>query len=149
MPRRPRPRRNTTQGRRSRLIIRRIDPFTVLKFSVLVYIALYGVLLVAGTILWGLASNSGVRGNVESFVADLTGTEFRFHGGQLVRSSAIGGAILVLAGTCANVLGVVIYNLISDLAGGIGITVEERVRRKDDARGDQPGGDQRGGRGAA
>lgn len=124
-------RRGMAQGRRSRLIIRRIDPFSVLKFSALIYLAMYLVLVVAGVFLWGLASNSGVRGNVESFVGDLIGSEdFKLDGDQLMRSSVIGGAILVVAGTCANVCMVVIYNLISDLVGGITISVEEKVRRR-------------------
>lgn len=119
------------QGRRSRLIIRRIDPLTVLKFSAIIFLAMYLVVLVAGVVLWGLASNSGARGNIESFIGDLTSSpEFAFKGDQLMRASLVGGAILVVAGTCANVLMVVIYNLVSDLVGGIGISVEERVRRR-------------------
>lgn len=119
-------------GRRSRLIVRKIDPLTVLKFSVLIYLALYLMLLVAGVVLWGLASNAGIRANIESFIRELIGSDdFQFKGGQLFRSSVMGGAILVMAGTAANVLMAVLYNLISDVVGGIGISVEERVRRRD------------------
>lgn len=118
-------------GRRSRLAIRRIDPLSVLKFSALIYLAMYLVLLVAGVVLWNLASTSGVRGNVESFVGELIGREeFKFQGGDMMRSSVIGGAVLVAGGTFANVCMVVIYNLISDLVGGVTISVEERVRRR-------------------
>ena len=36
------------QGRRSRLIIRRVDPWTILKFAVLLFTSTYFVILVAG-----------------------------------------------------------------------------------------------------
>ena len=39
------------QGRRSRLIIRRVDPWTILKFSVLLFLSTYFVVLVAGIVL--------------------------------------------------------------------------------------------------
>jgi hypothetical protein len=128
------------QGRRSRLIIRKVDPWTILKFSALIYLAMYVILLVAGVVLWTVASVSGVRGQIESFVGELIASEeFRFDASQLLRSSVIGGAILVVAGTCANVLMAVIFNLISDLVGGIGITVEEKVRRRGDQQRDRDG----------
>lgn len=130
------------QGRRSRLIIRKVDPLSVLKFSVLLFIALYLVMVVAGVVLWGLASNAGIRGNIESLIGDLIASdEFTFKGGQLLRASVIGGAILVVSGTGASVLTAVLFNLISDLVGGIGISVEERVRRRDRGRTAEPGYD--------
>jgi hypothetical protein len=118
------------QGRRSRLIIRRVDPWTILKFSALLYASTYFVLLVAGIVLWLVATASGVRGNIESFIAELIASErFQFESRQILRSSAIGGALLVVIGTFANVLMAVLFNLISDVVGGIGIAVEERPPR--------------------
>ncbi len=43
------------QGRRVRLVVRRIEPWTVLKFSVLLFATLYLVILVAGLVLWAAA----------------------------------------------------------------------------------------------
>ena len=119
------------QGRRSRLIIRRVDPWTILKFSVLLYLSMYFVVLVAGIVLWAVASATGVRGNVESFVGELIASDkFKFEASQLLKSSVIGGALLVVIGSAANVLMAVLFNLISDVAGGIGISVEERPPRR-------------------
>lgn len=124
-------RRQMPQGRRSRLIIRRVDPWTILKFSVLLYLSMYFVILVAGIVLWGAASASGVRGNIESFLGELIAAEdFQFKADQILRSSVIGGAILVAVGSLANVLMAVLFNLISDVVGGIGISVEERPPRR-------------------
>jgi len=119
------------QGRRSRLIIRRVDPWTVLKFSVLLYLSMYFVILVAGIVLWGVATATGVRGNIESFVGQLIASDnFKFEAGQILRSSVIGGALLVMVGSAANILMAVLFNLISDVVGGIGISVEERPPRR-------------------
>jgi hypothetical protein len=123
------------QGRRSRLIIRRVDPWTVLKFSALLYLSTYFVVLVAGIVLWSVATATGVRGNIESFVGELIASErFEFEADQILRSSVFGGAVLVVVGTFFNVLLAVLFNLISDVVGGVGISVEERPPRVRKAR---------------
>ncbi len=96
------------------------------RVSVLFYFALYCVLLVAGVILWAAASATGLRGNVESFIADLIASgKFQFVGSELFRAAAIGGVVLVVLGSAANVLLAVLYNLISEVVGGIKFVVEE------------------------
>jgi uncharacterized iron-regulated membrane protein len=119
------------QGRRVRLVVRRVEPWTVLKFSVLLFATLYLVILVAGLVLWAAATATGVRGNVEKFIGDLIASDdFHLLGGTVVRASVLGGAVLVLLGTGANVLFAVLYNLISDVVGGIVIVFEERPTRR-------------------
>jgi hypothetical protein len=135
------------QGRRVRRVIRRVDPWTVLRFSVLFYLSIFLVVLVAGVALWQVASATGVRDNAESFVGELVGAgpttdpaggapstpnsssatnnNFRFQGARILQASALGGLVLVVVGTGANVLLVVLYNLISDVVGGIEMTVLE------------------------
>lgn len=123
--------RGRPQGRRSRLVIRRVDPWTVLKFSALLYVSLYFVVLVAGVVLWSAATAAGVRSNVESFIGQLIASDhFRFQAGKILQASAIGGAVLVVLGSLTNVLMSVLFNLISDVVGGIGISVEERPPRR-------------------
>ena len=120
-----------TQGRRSRLIIRRVDPWTILKFAVLLFSSMYFIIVVAGIVLWAAATGSGVRGNIESFIGELIASEdFKFNASQILRSSVIGGALLVVVGSLTSVLMAVLFNLISDVVGGIGISVEERAPRR-------------------
>jgi Transmembrane domain of unknown function (DUF3566) len=132
------------QGRRVRRVIRKVDPWTVLRFSVFFYLSIFLVMLVAGVALWQVGSATGVRDNAEGFVGELVGAgpttdpaggaastdntkdnNFRFEGGRILQASALGGLVLVVVGTGANVLLVVLYNLISDVAGGVEITVLE------------------------
>ena len=105
------------QGRRVRLVVRRIEPWTVLKFSVLLFATLYLVFLVAGLVLWAAATATGLRENIEKFIGDLIASDdFRILGPTMLRASVLGGLVLVVMGTGANVLLAVLYNLISDLS---------------------------------
>ena len=114
------------QGRRLRRIIRRVDPWTVLRFSLVFYACMLVVAMVAGFVLWGAASTTGVIDNIERFFKELFALEsFRINGGLIFRSTLIGGLVLVLLGTGTNVLLAVLYNLTSDVVGGIEVTVLE------------------------
>jgi hypothetical protein len=120
-----------TQGRRVRLVVRRVEPWTVLKFSVLLFATLYLVFLVAGLVLWGAATATGLRGNIEKFIGDLIASDnFKILGPTMLRASVVGGFVLVVLGTGANVLFAVLYNLISDVVGGIAVVFEERPTRR-------------------
>ena len=120
-------------GRRRprREVVRRIDTWSVLKVSVVFYVALYSVFLIAGVLLWTAATSTGLRHNVERFIADLIASgKFHFVGSELFRGAVIGGGALVILGTAANVLLSVLYNLISEVIGGLSIVVEERPLRR-------------------
>jgi len=124
-------RRPVAQGRRVRLVVRRVEPWTVLKFSVLLFATLYLVLLVAGLVLWAAATATGLRENIETFIGDLIASDdFRILGPTMLRASIVGGFVLVVMGTGANVLFAVLYNLISDVVGGIAVVFEERPTRR-------------------
>ncbi|HUP70461.1 MAG TPA: DUF3566 domain-containing protein [Acidimicrobiales bacterium] len=120
------------QGRRVRRILRRVDPWTVLRFSVLFYLCLLVVSLVAGLLLWAAASTTGVIDNFERFIKELFAFQtFSINGALIFRSTLIGGLVMVLLGSGFNVLMAVIYNLTSDVVGGIEVAVleEEPTRR--------------------
>lgn len=110
-------------------IVRRVDAWGVFKISIIFYVILYIILLVAGILLWNLANTTGTVANVEGFARDLFGLKtFEFDGEKLFRASWVLGAILVIAGTGLNVTLAVLFNLISDLVGGVRVTVlEEEV----------------------
>ncbi len=115
-----------------RRILRRVDPWTVLRFSVLFYLCLLVVSLVAGLLLWAAASTTGVIDNFERFIKELFAFQtFSIDGALIFRSTLIGGLVLVLLGSGFNVLMAVIYNLTSDVVGGIEVAVlEEEPNRR-------------------
>lgn len=119
------------QGRRVRLVVRRVEPWTVLKFSVLLFATLYLVFLVAGLVLWAAATATGLRENIEKFIGDLIASDnFKILGATMMRASVLGGLVMVVLGTGAAVLFTVLYNLISDVIGGITVVFEERPTRR-------------------
>ena len=116
--------------RTSHVVLRRVDPWSVLKLSLVFYFCVCLVLLVASVVLWAGASASGVVGNVEGFFRDAGFDGFEFAPAQLLKAFAIGGLILVLAGTLANMLLAALFNLMSDVVGGLKVTLAEDVRRR-------------------
>jgi len=114
------------RARKVRRVIRRFDPWSVLKLSLLFYFCLFVVMMVAGTLLWSLASGTGTITDIEGFIKDVGAFKtFEFEGTKIFRASLLAGLILVIVGSAFNVLLAVLFNLISDLVGGIRVTVLE------------------------
>ncbi len=114
------------RARKVRRLVRHIEPWSVLKISLIFYFCLWVVFLIAGVILWSLAVGSGTIDNLESFIEKLLALDsFEFKGDQIFRASALGGLVLVVAGSGFTVLVAVLFNLISDVTGGMRITVVE------------------------
>jgi hypothetical protein len=101
----------------------------VLRVSLLFYASLLLAALFASTLLWLVASQLSVLDNVEEFMGEMLSIEdFEFVGSSLLRVVALAGAMLVVLGTVANVLLAMLYNLISDVVGGVELTLlEEHV----------------------
>lgn len=122
--------RRTRRGRRVKRVVRRIDLWSVLKLSLIVYACLY--LSVLGTLagLWTLLYSSGSVERLQSFLADVGLDNFTFYGDQMFRAAAAIGGIGVLAATVITVLATALINVISEMTGGIRLVViEEDVDR--------------------
>ncbi len=119
------------RARKVRRVVRHVDPWSVLKLSLFFYFCLLIIVMVAGVILWNIARQAGTIDDLQNLFKDLGLFEtFTFEGDTIFRAAALGGLVLVIAGTGVNVLFAVLFNLISDLVGGIRITViEEETAR--------------------
>lgn len=112
--------------RRSRRIVRHVDTASVFKFSAFFYLTIACIVFVAGIVLWLVATAVGVRGNVERFIGDLiASTKFHFVGWEVLKVAAVAAAVLVVLGTAFNLFLAVIYNLISEIVGGMAIIVDD------------------------
>ena len=112
--------------------IRSLDLWSVLKVSICFYLSALIVLLVAGIMLWWVASAAGVVHNVEKFVGDLvSNNDFRFLSWQVLRAATLIGLVIVCILTVLTVLAAAFYNLFSELLGGVEVTVieQEEVNR--------------------
>ena len=124
--RRERRRVRRLRARKVKRVVRHFDPWSVLKVSLLFYFCLFVVLMVAGVVLWNVAAAAGTISDIEGFFKDAGAFEtFSFDGFTIFRASLLVGLILVVAGSGFNVLLAVLFNLISDLVGGVRITVIE------------------------
>ncbi len=111
--------------RTSRVVLRRVDAWSVLKVSLLFWFSGVLVLLTAGVLLWAAAASVGLVENIESFMESLGFDGFRFEPGRILRGSALVGFVLSAAGSLGNVLLAVLYNVISDTVGGLRLTLSE------------------------
>ena len=128
MSQRERRRRTRLEARRVRRIVRHIEPWSVLKISVFFYFFLWLVFLLAGVLLWSFAESTDTLSNIESLFESLfaleSGNDF-WNGGAIFRGYALATLALAIGAVAFNVLLAVLYNLLSDLTGGIRLTVIE------------------------
>jgi hypothetical protein len=123
--------RDRFEARKVRRIIRHVSPWSVFKVSVLFSACMWVVLLIAGVLLWNVAQRTGVITNIEKFYAKSTGEQFHeIDGRGVFRSAAFVGAALAVASTGLLVLMSVLFNLITDLVGGIRVSVIELEHRR-------------------
>ena len=118
--------RRRARARKVRRTVRHIDPWSVFKISVLLYLCLYVAVMIAGVLLWSAAVGSGLVENIESFIEELLALEtYEFQADEIFRGGAIIGLVLAAAGAAFNVVLAILFNLISDLTGGLRVTVLE------------------------
>ena len=119
------------QRRRVRRVtrsIRDVDTWSVFKVGLVFHAAMYVVMLVTGVLLWNVGSATGTIDNVEQFLESFGWDSFAFKGAEMFRSFAVLGLFGIALGTGLWVLGAVVFNLITELVGGVRVTVlEEEV----------------------
>jgi hypothetical protein len=117
---------------RASMQIRRIDPWSALKVSLVLSVALFFVWMIAVAFLYLVLGSMGVWAKLNSNVGDLLTSASGTTGGELVSSGTIfGGAALIglvniVLLTAMATVGVFIYNLTTDLVGGIEVTLADR-----------------------
>jgi Transmembrane domain of unknown function (DUF3566) len=128
--------------RRTRVEIRRIGPLSVLKFSLIFYFCVFLVIYLALAIIWAILSASGVISSLEELLGTIfpSGTGLTPTGGvstggappieidtgQVFTWLFFAGCIGVAVWSLINVFVAVMYNLISDIVGGVEVTLADR-----------------------
>ena len=112
--------------RRVRRIIRKVDPWTVLKAS-FIFNAIVGLAFVLGMwVMWSLVIQKGIPEKIVDLFDAVT-IELTIDGPLYFRIVTLLAVIGVIGMTAFMTLGAVIYNLISDLVGGVEVTVLEET----------------------
>lgn len=116
---------------RASMQIRRIDPWSTLKVSLLLSVALFFVWMIAVAFLYLVLGGMGVWAKLNSNVGDLLNNTSG-SSGELVSSGTIfGGAVLIglvniVLLTAMATIAAFVYNLTTDLIGGIEVTLADR-----------------------
>ncbi len=119
--------------RRVSRVIRDIDPWSVFKVALVFHLVLYFVVLISLVLLWSVAESTGTIENIENFMESFGWESFSFDGWALFKNVWVLGLFVVVLFTGLWVLIATIFNLITDLVGGVRVTVlEEEVRASKD-----------------
>jgi len=123
--------------RRARLNLKRIDPWSVMKFAFAVSVVLFIVVVVATSVLYLSLDAMGVWQEVNTSLESLvsatgsadaasTGGGFHITAWGVIGTSMLIGAVNVVLFTALATLGAFIYNVCADLVGGVELTLAER-----------------------
>jgi hypothetical protein len=115
------------KARQARVVIRKVGPWSVLKVSVLFYLCVRVVIMGALVILYGVLDAIGALESVTELIRDLFADQtFEIHGDWLFSRGLVIGFSMVVLWSLINVFVAFLYNLISDIVGGIEVTLSER-----------------------
>jgi hypothetical protein len=124
---------SSSRGRRARLTLRRIDPWSVFLWSVVASIFLGLALLVCVGVLYALLSSLGVLDSLNTLINDVTTNPGEtsdassvFSAGRVMSITAVVAALDVVLLTALATLGAFLYNLCASLTGGIEVTLGDR-----------------------
>ena len=118
------PPRRKRKARKVHRVVRHIDVWSVAKVAAIFVACAYVMGLVSGFLLWQAADRVGTIEGIEGFVESSAAYEsFDILGGVVFRVAAVTGLVLALVMMAVAVLGALLFNLISDLTGGVRMTV--------------------------
>ncbi len=99
--------------------------WSVFKIALLGSLVFYAVFLVSVALGWSLANSTGQVHHIEKFMRDIGFDNWSFQGPVLFKGSVLLGAVITVAVSIFITLSAAIMNLISELTGGIRLTVIE------------------------
>ncbi|WP_343572908.1 DUF3566 domain-containing protein [Mycobacterium sp.] len=115
---------------RASMQIRRVDPWSTLKVSLVLSVALFFVWMIAVAFLYLVLGGMGVWSKLNSNVGDLlnntSGSAELVSAGTIFGAAVLIGLVNIVLLTAAATIGAFIYNLTTDLIGGVEVTLADR-----------------------
>jgi Transmembrane domain of unknown function (DUF3566) len=112
--------------RQTRVVIRKVGPWSVLKFSLLFYFCVMLVILLALAMIYSVLGAIGALDSITKLLRDVGFEKFEIHGDWLFARLTLIGLLMVVVWSLLNVFVAFLYNLISDVVGGVEVTLAER-----------------------
>ncbi|MDX1658094.1 MAG: DUF3566 domain-containing protein [Nitriliruptorales bacterium] len=104
---------------RRRLTLKRVDPWSVLKFGFVLNLALLAIWMLAAGVMWFFIQRLQLIDKVCSIATDMGFVECGINGGNLFRALFLLGLLGVVVNTGLFVFFAFLQNLIADLVGGL------------------------------
>ncbi len=125
-------------------VVRHVEVWSVAKIATAFAVCGYVIGMISSYLLWRAADRVGTIDGIEGFMEDSGGYDsFEIVGSVVFQSAAVGYAILCALFVAMSALGAVLFNLISDLTGGIRITAIDEDLIVTPARRPAPGASRR------
>ena len=124
------------KARRARLVLARVDPWSVMKLGFLLSIALAIIAVVAILVLWTVLDTMGVFDSVGRTVESVTRSNDNAQGvdildyvglSRVLTVTVVLAAVNVVLMTALSTLGAFMYNMAAGLVGGLHVTFTEDV----------------------
>ena len=114
---------------RASMQIRHVDPWSVLKVSLVLSVALFFAWMIAVAFLYLVLGGMGVWAKLNSNVGDLlnnTSNSELVSSGTIFGGATLIGLVNIVLFTAMATVGAFIYNLTTDLVGGVEVTLADR-----------------------
>jgi len=119
--------------RDAQLVVARIEPFSVMKFSFMLSVVGWVALIIVVAVSYFLLSTLGVFHSIEHTIGLVTSSKGNpgtnasswFSAGTIIGFTMIAGAVDVVIITALATLGAVVYNWVTHLTGGVEVTLAE------------------------
>ncbi|QJC21063.1 DUF3566 domain-containing protein [Arcanobacterium buesumense] len=116
--------------RRVKMTISRVDPWSALKLSFLVSVAIGVMIVIATAVLWFVLDSMHVWSQVDGLLKTLNSEALLQLGqfmefGRVISFSVVVGVIEIVLMTAFGALMALIYNVVAMLVGGLHVTVTD------------------------
>ena len=108
------------------VMIRRVDPFSILKISLIFYFCMLLVAMLGVSLFWSVVESLGVIDQVLALLSEMA-FEVEINFANIGRALFLFGLLNVVLFSAINVFLAFLYNLVSDLLGGLKLTLAEDV----------------------
>lgn len=114
------------RGRKAKLALRRLDPWSVFVTSLLLSLFLAMATIMAAIVLYSVLDGLGVVDSINTSITDVQGGSEVLTKGRFLGGAALLAAANVVLLTALATLGSLLYNVCATFTGGLEVTLSER-----------------------